>query len=59
MYREDSLNSKKAGLELLIATVKHMRNPYQILIIPLTLWSGFQLAFIMADFSAVSERKGK
>jgi hypothetical protein len=25
----------------------------------LTLWSGFQLAFIMADFSAVSERMKK
>lgn len=31
-----------------------MRKPYQMMIIPLTLWSGFEQAFIGADFTAVS-----
>jgi hypothetical protein len=30
-----------------------MRNPYQLLIIPLTLWSGFEQAFLTAEFTAV------
>jgi hypothetical protein len=42
-----------SGLSLLIATFKQMKNPYQILIIPLTIWSGFEQAFLGADFTAV------
>ncbi|XP_037069211.1 protein unc-93 homolog A-like [Pollicipes pollicipes] len=29
----------------------HMKKPYQLLIIPLTMWSGFEQAFLMADFT--------
>ncbi|KAI9554119.1 hypothetical protein GHT06_019391 [Daphnia sinensis] len=42
----------KTGVELLLATFQHMKNPYQLLIIPLTLWSGFEQAFLTADFTA-------
>lgn len=28
-----------------------MKNPYQVLLIPLTLWLGFSLAFIGADYT--------
>ncbi|XP_076033862.1 UNC93-like protein isoform X2 [Oratosquilla oratoria] len=42
----------KSGWELLVATFNHMRHPYQILIIPLTIWSGVEQAFIGADFTA-------
>lgn len=38
-------------LDLLISTVKQMKNKNQLLIIPLTLWLGFSLAFIGADFT--------
>ena len=31
-----------------MVTVKHLRHKYQILLIPLTLWSGFEQAFISA-----------
>lgn len=34
-----------------MATFQHMRNPYQILIVGLTLWSGFEQAFLTAEFT--------
>lgn len=43
------------GVKLLLATFKQMLNPYQILIIPLTMWSGFEQAFLTADFTAVRQ----
>ncbi len=43
------------GPNLLVATFKHMLNPYQLLIIPLTIWIGFEQAFIGADFTAVNQ----
>ena len=45
---------KKSGVQLLVATFKHMRKPYQLLIIPLTFWSGVEQGFFAADFTAVS-----
>ena len=45
---------KRSGVQLLVATFKHMRKPYQLLIIPLTLWSGVEQGFFLADFTAVS-----
>ncbi|KAK7081147.1 Ion channel regulatory protein UNC-93 [Halocaridina rubra] len=42
----------KSGWDLLVATFNHMRHPYQILIIPLTVWSGVEQAFIQADYTA-------
>ena len=44
----------KAGVELILATFEHMKNHYQLLIIPLTLWSGFEQAFLTAEFTAVN-----
>lgn len=41
----------KSGFELAIATFRHLKNPYQLLIIPLTMWSGFEQAFLSADFT--------
>ncbi len=42
------------GVQLLIATFRHLRNPFQLLLIPLTMWSGFEQGFFGADFTAVS-----
>ena len=44
----------KSPWEMLLNTIKHVKNPNQILIIPLTLFSGFEQAFIGADFTHVS-----
>ncbi|XP_068230620.1 UNC93-like protein [Palaemon carinicauda] len=54
-YGEDEREGSstgKSGWELLVATFNHMRHPYQILIIPLTVWSGVEQAFIGADYTA-------
>ncbi|XP_071529452.1 UNC93-like protein [Panulirus ornatus] len=45
-------SSGKSGWELLVATFNHMRHPYQLLIIPLTMWSGVEQAFLGADYTA-------
>lgn len=55
-YKQIGLESKKqtkSPLSLLLNTIKHIKNPNQLLIIPLTLWSGFEQAFISADFTKV------
>ena len=43
-----------SGKELLVATFRHMKKKKQILIIPLTFWSGIEQGFFGADFTAVS-----
>lgn len=45
-------NEERTGLQLLLATFNHMRHPYQLLIFPLTIWSGVEQAFLSADFTA-------
>ena len=45
---------KLSGKQLLVATFQHMKKKNQILIIPLTLWSGIEQGFFNADFLAVS-----
>lgn len=49
---DNSANSSKSGVQLLVASFNHMRHPYQLLIIPLTIWSGVEQAFIGADYTA-------
>ena len=48
---------KQGGWQLLVATFKHMKKPYQLLIIPLTFWSGVEQGFFGADYTAVSFSK--
>ena len=43
---------KLSGLELLVATFKHMKKPYQLLVIPLTFWSGVEQGFFFSDYTA-------
>jgi len=46
-------NGKKlSGVQLLVATFRHMKNKKQVLIIPLTIWSGIEQGFFGADFTA-------
>ncbi|RXG60864.1 UNC93-like protein [Armadillidium vulgare] len=50
---EEKIDSNsRSGKELLVATFLHMQKINQILIIPLTMWSGFEQAFLGADFTA-------
>ena len=44
---------KLSATELLVATIRHMKEPRQLLIIPLTLWSGIEQGFFGSDFTAV------
>jgi hypothetical protein len=44
----------KSPISLLINTLKHVRHKNQLLIIPLTLYSGFEQAYIGADFTKVN-----
>jgi predicted MFS family arabinose efflux permease len=44
-------SSNLLKLDLLMSTINHMRDPNQMLLIPITLWLGFSLAFIGADYT--------
>lgn len=46
--------SELSGLKLLAVTLKHLANPYQILILPITMFIGAEQAFLAADYTAVS-----
>ncbi|XP_037084786.1 UNC93-like protein [Pollicipes pollicipes] len=53
-YGEDDRGNNKENktpVQLLLATFYHLRKKYQLLIIPLTLWSGFEQGFFTADFT--------
>ena len=47
-------SEKLSGMQLLVATFRHLKNKNQILVIPLTIWSGIEQGFFGADFTAVS-----
>ena len=51
----DEGREKLTGVQLFKATYKHMKKPFQLLIIPLTFWSGVEQGFFGADFTAVSQ----
>jgi len=54
-FGEDERNDKKeelTGVQLLVATFRHLKNKNQILIVPLTIWSGLEQGFFGADFTA-------
>lgn len=50
--KKNEKKSSPSGCKLLAVTVKHMANPYQILILPITMFIGAEQAFIAADFNA-------
>ena len=56
-FGEDERNEGKeelSGVQLLVATFRHMKNKNQLLVIPITIWSGIEQGFFGADFTAVS-----
>ena len=54
MTEEKAAKKQLSGLELLVATFKHMVRKEQLLIIPITFWSGIEQGFFDAEFTAVS-----
>lgn len=54
-FGEDERNEDKeqlSGVQLLVATFRHMKNKNQILVIPITIWSGIEQGYFNADFTA-------
>ena len=51
----DNQEESQSSLQLLVATFKQMRKKDQLLLIPLTLWSGLEQGFFGADFTAVNQ----
>ncbi|XP_075978023.1 UNC93-like protein [Anticarsia gemmatalis] len=56
MTRYDSCrknkNSSSSGFALLVATLKHLGNPDQLLLVVITVFNGLHQAFFSADFTA-------
>lgn len=42
---------KKSGLQLVMATANHLKNPYQLILIPITIFSGLEQGFLSTDFT--------
>lgn len=51
LQRNDSKADSNVIFAKLTATVKHLRKPEQLLLIPLTVFQGFEQAFVLSDFS--------
>ena len=51
---EQKNKEKLSGLGLLVATFKQMIRKEQLLIIPITIWSGIEQSFFNSEFTAVS-----
>lgn len=51
---ESDIVESRSSWRMLFATFRHLRDPNQLLIIPLTLWTGFETAFWSADFTYVT-----
>ncbi len=50
---EASSRSVVSSKKMLVATFQHMKNPNQLLLIPITMWTGFEATFWLTDFSFV------
>ena len=49
--RKELNGGKLTGKRLALATFKQMLHPYQLLIIPITVWSGLEQGFLSADIT--------
>jgi CDP-diacylglycerol pyrophosphatase len=45
--------NQKTGMRLLLATTQHLKHPYQVLLIPLTIYSGLEQGFLSTDYTQV------
>lgn len=51
---EGSSRSVVSSKKMLVATFHHMKNPNQLLLIPITVWTGFEATFWLTDYSFVT-----
>lgn len=51
LQRSETKTEGNVILSKLTATIKHLRKPDQILLVPLTVFQGFEQAFVLSDFS--------
>lgn len=49
----DRRKAQESSVNLLIATIKHLKDKRMILVLPLTLFSGLEQAFTFGDFTQV------
>ena len=56
LKRHDSDEGSSIICSKLTATLKHLRKPHQILMIPITIYMGVEQAFILSDYSQVRIR---
>ena len=49
----DRRKKQESGLNLLVATVKHLKDWRMLLVLPLTMFSGLEQAFTFGDFTQV------
>ena len=54
MKEKSNSNKGASGIQLLIVTIKLLRNWKVLFLLPLTIWMGVEQAFRGADFTAVS-----
>lgn len=48
-------SSKLTGIGLFMATGKQMLKPYQVLLIPITIWCGLEQGFFVSDYTQVEQ----
>ena len=48
------INCKEVG-ELALNTLKHLKHPYQLILIPLTMYSGLEQGFYGAEWTGVGK----
>ncbi|KAG7155255.1 protein unc-93 homolog A-like [Homarus americanus] len=51
-HKEDQDTKRESVSQLVVSTFNHMRHPYQLLVIPLTIYSGLEQQFLTADYTA-------
>ena len=51
--RETEKKNKGFSMSLLLVTIKNLKDLNQILLIPLTIWSGIEQGFILSDYTKV------
>ena len=53
--REDRSRAKKDAAKALIDTALHLKNKYQLLLIPITIYSGLEQGFYGAEWTRVRQ----
>ena len=52
-FRRESEEKKSFSVSLLLVTLRNLKDVNQMLFVPLTIWSGIEQGFILADYTKV------